>query len=77
MQGKKIDRPLRSEPHARNGEGRKRVLGTFGAFCCGCVKTSEGLFDNRPSPRGQNRGCLGPCKGPRRIMSKVDNLCSG
>lgn len=55
-------------------EGRKRVLGIIaGILVARHLKTTEDLFDSRPSPRTESL-VASAVQWAERIMRKVDNV---
>jgi hypothetical protein len=58
-------------------EGRKRVLGIIaGILVARHIKTSEELFQTRPSPRSESL-IASAVQWAERIMRKIDNQFSG
>jgi hypothetical protein len=55
-------------------EGRKRVLAIVaGILVARHLKTTEDLFDNRPSPRTESM-VAAAVQWAERIMRKIDNV---
>ena len=54
-------------------EGRKRVLGIIaGILVARHLRTTEDLFDNRPSPRTE--ALVAAVQWAERIMRKIDSV---
>jgi hypothetical protein len=58
-------------------EGRKRVLGVIaGILVAGHLKTTDDLFDSRPSPRTESM-VAAAVQWAERIMRKIDGVYAG